>query len=387
MKMNRRRAITAMAGFGLVSCAKNEQPKEEAKQNRTAKVNQQSFGKTKDGQSVDLYTLTNTGGATVSIMNYGGIVVSLKVPDRSGAMGDVVLGFDTFDPYLDKSSYFGALIGRYGNRIGHARFTLNGVEYKLAKNNGDNTLHGGNRGFDKIIWNVKDVTGTGSPALELTYLSKDGEEGFPGNLTATVTYTWTDANELKIDYNATTDKDTVVNLTNHSYFNLAGAGEGDILGHEVMIDGDRFTPVDAGLIPTGELKPVEGTPFDFRKPTAIGARIEQPDQQLKLGKGYDHNFVLNHPPSATPVLAARVKDPKTGRTMEVLTVEPGLQFYTGNFLDGTVQGKGGKLIPHRGAFCMETQHFPDSPNKPKFPSTVLKPGAQYQTATIYRFGV
>lgn len=386
MNMNRRRAITALAGLGLASCAKNEESKQETKQDRMAKVTQQSFGKTKDGQAVDLYTLTNGGGGAVSIMNYGGIVVSLKVPDKSGAMADVVLGFDSYAEYPEKSSYFGALIGRYGNRIGHAKFSLNGVEYKLAKNNGENTLHGGIRGFDKVIWNVKDVSGAGGQALELSYLSKDGEEGFPGNLNATVTYTWTPANELKIEYAATTDKDTVLNLTNHSYFNLAGNGEGNILAHEVMIDADRFTPVDAGLIPTGVLQPVEGTPFDFRKPTAIGARIEQANAQLKLGKGYDHNFVLNHP-ATTPALAARVKDPKSGRTVEVLTTEPGLQFYTGNFLEGKTQGKGGKIYPFRGAFCMETQHFPDSPNKPSFPSTVLKPGAKYQTTTIYRFGV
>ena len=386
MNINRRQAITAVAGLGLVACAKNEESEKKSVESpRTAKVDKQNFGKTSDGQAVELYTLTNAGGASVSIMNYGGVVVSLKVPDRSGAMGDVVLGFDSFDPYPEKSPYFGALIGRYGNRIGHARFKLNGVEYKLAKNNGDNTLHGGNRGFDKRIWTVKDASNGGVPALELTYLSKDGEEGFPGNLTATVTYTWTDAKELKIDYAATTDKDTVQNLTNHSYFNLAGSGEGDNLAHEVMIDADRFTPVDAGLIPTGQLKPVEGTPFDFRKPTAIGARIEAADQQLKYGKGYDHNWVLNHPASATPVLAARVSEPKSGRVMEVLTTQPGLQFYTGNFLDGKIQGKGGKTYVHRGAFCMETQHFPDSPNKPEFPTTVLKPGEKFQSSTIYRF--
>jgi aldose 1-epimerase len=389
MNISRRQAIGAVAGLGLASCAKeNDEAKKEkslVSTAKTGKLDKQSFGKTKDGEAVDLYTLTNAGGASVSIMNYGGIVVSLKVPDKSGALGDVVLGFDTFDPYLTPPPYFGALIGRYGNRIGHARFKLNGVEYKLAKNNGENTLHGGLRGFDKVVWTAKDASKDGVPAVELNYLSKDGEEGFPGNLNATVTYTWTDAKELKIDYLATTDKDTVVNLTNHSYFNLAGEGSGDNLAHEVMIDADRFTPVDAGLIPTGELKPVEGTPFDFRKPTAIGARINGDDQQLKYGKGYDHNWVLNHPATSTPLLAARVTEPKSGRVMEVLTVEPGLQFYTGNFLDGTIKGKGGKTYVNRAAFCMETQHFPDSPNKPSFPTTVLKPGAKYQTSTIYRF--
>ena len=377
MDISRRRAITAVAGLGLVSCA-SKRPEAEPK--RTMKVLKRDFGKTSDGQPVELYTFTNAGGAEVAIMNYGGIVVSLKVPDRTGALADVVFGFDTFEPYLSPPPYFGAIIGRYGNRIARGRFQLNGVEYKLAVNNGANALHGGIRGFDKVVWKAKE-TGAG---LELSYLSKDGEEGYPGNLNATVTYTWNDANELKIDYTATTDKDTVVNLTNHSYFNLAGQGEGDILGHFVTIDADRFTPVDAGLIPTGELKPVEGTPFDFRKPAAIGARIEGTDQQLKFGKGYDHNFVLNHR-STAPTPAARAVEPKTGRAMEVLTTEPGLQFYTGNFLDGSIKGKDGKTYVHRGAFCMETQHFPDSPNKPDFPSTVLKPGQKYQTTTIYRF--
>jgi aldose 1-epimerase len=389
MNISRRQAITAVAGLGLASCAKtNEEPEKKkslVSTVSTGKVNKQSFGKTSDGQNVDLYTLTNTGGASVSIMNYGGIVVSLKVPDRNGAMTDVVFGFDTFEPYLAPPPYFGAIIGRYGNRIGHARFKLDGVEYKLAKNNGENSLHGGTRGFDKVLWAVKDISSGGVPALELKYLSKDGEEGYPGNLDCTVTYTWTDARELKIDYAATTDKDTVLNLTNHSYFNLAGEGEGDVLAHEVMIDADRFTPVDAGLIPTGELKPVEGTPFDFRKPAAIGARIDGDDQQIKFGGGYDQNWVLNHPPTTTPALAARVTEPKTGRVMEVLTTQPGLQFYTGNFLDGKFKGKSGKPYVRRGGFCMETQHFPDSPNKLQFPTTVLKPGEKYQSSTVYRF--
>ena len=378
MHITRREAIAAAAGWGLCSCA-SKPPETETK--GTSNVTKRSFGKTSGGEPVDLYTFANARGAEVAIMNYGGVVVSLKVPDRAGAAADVVFGFDTFEPYLTPPPYFGALIGRYGNRIAKGRFKLDGVEYKLAVNNGENALHGGIRGFDKVLWNARQ----NGNSLELSYLSKDGEEGYPGNLNAAVTYTWTDANELRIDYAATTDKDTVLNLTNHSYFNLAGQGEGDILGHVVTIDADRFTPVDAGLIPTGELKPVEGTPFDFRKPTAIGARLDQPDPQLKFGKGYDHNFVLNRP-SSTPALAARVVEPKTGRTMEVLTTQPGLQFYTGNFLDGAIKGKGGKTYVHRGAFCMETQHFPDSPNHPEFPSTVLKPGQKYQTTTIYRFG-
>lgn len=345
-----------------------------------------AFGKTADGQQVDLYTLTNSKGMEVAITNYGGIVVSLKAPGRGGQFADVVLGFDSLDGYLQGHPYFGAIIGRYGNRIAKGRFKLNGVEYKLATNNGENHLHGGIKGFDKVVWEARDVSTPQAAALELKYTSKDGEEGYPGNLAVTVVYTLTEDNELKIDYSATTDKDTVVNLTNHSYFNLAGEGNGDILGHEMMINADAFTPVDAGLIPTGELKKVEGTPFDFRKPVAIGARINADDQQIRYGKGYDHNFVLNRKGSGLE-LAARVVEPKSGRVMEVLTTEPGIQFYSGNFLDGSVKGKGGKAYQHRYGFCLETQHFPDSPNKPKFPSTVLKPGEKYQTTTVYRFSV
>ncbi len=322
----------------------------------------------------------------VAITNFGAIVVALKAPGRGGQFADVVLGFDSLDGYLKEHPYFGAIIGRYGNRIAKGRFKLNGVEYKLATNNGENHLHGGIKGFDKVVWAARDVSTPQAPALELRYTSKDGEEGYPGNLDVTVIYTLTEGNELRIDYSATTDKDTVVNLTNHSYFNLAGEGNGDILGHEMMINADAFTPVDAGLIPTGELKKVEGTPFDFRKPAAIGARINADDPQIRYGKGYDHNFVLNRKGGGLE-LAARVAEPKSGRVMEVLTTEPGIQFYSGNFLDGSVKGKGGKAYQHRYGFCLETQHFPDSPNKPNFPSTVLKPGGKYQTTTVYRFSV
>jgi aldose 1-epimerase len=350
----------------------------------TVQVKKQAFGKMADGQAIDLYTLTNKNGMEASIINYGGALVTLKTPDRNGKLDDVVLGFDTLDGYLKTNPYFGALIGRYGNRIGKASFTLEGVLYKLPANDGPNTLHGGLKGFDKVVWQARDVSDAQSPRLELTYLSKDGEEGFPGNLSVTVVYSLTANNELRIDYTATTDKATVVNLTNHSYFNLAGQGQGDILGHELTLNADRFTPVDKVLIPTGELRSVEGTPFDFRKPVAIGARINQDDEQLKFGRGYDHNFVLNSGGGSLS-LAARVHEPKTGRVMEVLTTEPGIQFYSGNFLDGTAIGKGGKPYPLRSGFCLETQHFPDSPNKPKFPSTVLKPGEKYQTTTIYRF--
>jgi aldose 1-epimerase len=310
--------------------------------------------------------------------------VSLKVPDSKGALGDIVLGFDSLDGYLADNPFFGALVGRYGNRIAKGHFTLDGKEYTLPINNGANALHGGLKGFDKHIWTAKPGQGKDGQTLELTYVSKDGEEGYPGTLTATVTYTLTNANELRIHYQATTDKPTVLNLTNHSYFNLAGAGNGDILGHELMLNADKFTPVDKGLIPTGELRPVDGTPFDFRKATAIGARINADDEQIKLGGGYDHNFVLNGQ-AGTMRLAARATEPKSGRVLEVSTTEPGVQFYTGNFLDGTLHGKGGKVYNKRYGFCLETQHYPDSPNKPSFPSTVLRPGQKYDTTTVFKF--
>jgi len=346
-----------------------------------------SFGKTPDGQPVDLYVLTNKGGAEASITNYGGAVVSIKVPDRNGKPADVVLGYDSADGYVNDKSHFGGIIGRFGNRIAHAQFVLDGKTYTLAKNNGENTLHGGVKGFDKALWTAKTLPAKDGQSLELSYLSKDGDEGFPGNLKVTVTYTWTDANALQIEYSATTDKKTVVNLTNHSYFNLAGQGSGDILGHQLVIEADKFTPVDAGLIPTGELRDVGGTPFDFRKPVAIGARTDQDDDQLKLGGGYDHNYVLRRSAGGGESRAARVVEPASGRVLEVWTTEPGVQFYTGNFLDGKTPGKGGFTYPRRNAFCLETQHFPDSPNQPKFPSVVLKPGERYHTITTYKFSV
>jgi aldose 1-epimerase len=341
-------------------------------------VQKQAWGKMPDGTSIELYTLSNANGMKAEILTYGGIVRSLTAPDRSGKYADVVLGLDSLDGYLKGVPYFGAIIGRYGNRIGHAQFALDGKTYRLPKNDGDNTLHGGDKGFDKRVWTAHENGGS----LELTYVSKDGEEGFPGNLSAKVVYTLTPKNELRIEYTATTDKDTVANLTNHSYFNLAGQGEGDILGHQVTIHADRFTPVDKGLIPTGELRAVKGTPFDFTKSEAIGARIGQSDEQLQFGKGYDHNWVLNGSGMRT---VAEVYEPKTGRVMDVLTDQPALQFYTGNFLDGTIHGMGGKAYPQRSAFCMETQHYPDSPNQPKFPTTELKPGQTYHTVTVYRF--
>jgi aldose 1-epimerase len=347
-------------------------------------IKKSAFGKTPDGKEIELYVLTNKNGLEAVITNFGGTLVSLKVPDRESKLADIVLGYDSLDGYLNDKSFFGATVGRYGNRIAHGKFILDGATYALARNNGENHLHGGVTGFNKVVWRAKEVPSEEGPSLQLNYLSKDGEEGYPGNLSVQVTYTLTDGNALKIDYQATTDKDTVVNLTHHSYFNLAGPG-GDILGHQLMIQADQFTPVDAGLIPTGELRNVQGTPFDFRKQTAIGERIEQGDEQLKLGKGYDHNWVLNKEGKSGLALAARVYEAKTGRQMEVWTTEPGIQFYSGNFPSGTIHGKGGRIYAHRSGFCLETQHFPDSPNQPKFPSTVLKPGAQYHTTTIYKF--
>jgi aldose 1-epimerase len=351
--------------------------------NAATKLTEADFGKMPDGAVVKIYTLTNAHGVQARIANYGGAVVSLIVPDRNEKMADVVLGFDTLPEYVaNPTQYFGALIGRYGNRIANARFTLNGVAYTLPRNNGENSLHGGDNGFFRRVWTPRALP---NGNLELSYMSKDGEEGYPGNLSVTVAYSLTDANELRIDYSATTDKDTVLNLTNHSYFNLKGAGAGDVLGHLLMLHADRFTPVNQNLIPTGELRAVAGTPFDFRKLTPIGARIEQNDEQLKFGQGYDHNWVLNRTGTGALALAARVEEPSSGRVLEALTTEPGIQFYTGNFLDGSVKGKGGKVYPRRSAFCLETQHFPDSPNHPAFPSTLLKPGQRYRSTTVYRF--
>ena len=343
------------------------------------KITSADFGKTHEGTPVKIYTLTNANGLEARITNYGGRVVSLKVPDRNGAIGDVVAGFNSLEGYLGPNPYFGAIVGRYANRIGHAQFTLNGVLYKLAKNNGDNALHGGLKGFDRVVWAAQEMPDGG---LELSYLSKDGEEGYPGNCKVTVRYHLTDSNQLRIEYSATTDKDTVINLSNHTYFNLKGSG--DILGHVLTLNADRFTPVDAGLIPTGELRPVADTPFDFLTPTAIGTRIGQDNEQLKFGKGYDMNFVLNRKGVGLS-RAARVEEPTSGRVMEVWTTERGIQFYTGNNLDGTLKGKNGQVYTPRSALCLETQHFPDSPNKQRFPSTVLKAGEEFKSTTVYRF--
>jgi aldose 1-epimerase len=342
------------------------------------------FGSLPDGTGLELFTLRNASGMEVSVTNYGGIITALQVPDRNGKLGDITLGYDSIEGYLKSSPYFGAIIGRYGNRIGKAQFKLDGKTYKLPANDGPNTLHGGLKGFDKVVWQAEPFERTGERGIVFSYVSPDGEEGFPGTLTTRVTYTLTDKNELAFDYHATTDKTTVVNLTQHAYFNLAGDGAGDVLGHELTIPADRFTPVDATLIPTGEQASVEGTPFDFRTQTAIGARIGSDDEQVKRGKGYDHNFVLNRSGDGL-VLAARVEEPKSGRVMEVHTTEPGVQFYSGNFLDGSITGKGGHVYNLRNGFCLETQHFPDSPNKPKFPSTTLQPGQEYKSRTVYTF--
>ena len=348
-------------------------------------ISAQPFGLTPDGDVVDRYVLKNAHGLEMTAMNYGGVILSLRTPDRRGQLDDIVLGYDTAPPYFSNPTFFGALIGRYGNRIAKGRFTLEGTHYQLATNDGPNHLHGGTRGWDHAVWRVEpfnDRTGVG---LVLSRTSPDGEEGYPGRVKATVTYTLTDQNELRIDYAATTDRPTIINLTQHSYFNLAGAHGSTVLGHELTIHADRYTPVDATLIPTGELAPVAGTPFDFRQPTAIGARISQPDTQLERGRGYDHNFVLNRSGDGLPVAAA-VYEPSTGRTLEVRTTEPGLQFYSGNFLDGSITGKTGVVYGQRSGFCLETQHFPDSPNRADFPSTTIAPDRPLKSTTVFSFG-
>jgi aldose 1-epimerase len=342
------------------------------------------FGNTVDGTSVDLYTLSNTQGMTAKITNYGATVVALVVPDRNGNPGDVTLGYDSPQEYFSGPCYFGCIAGRYANRIAGGRFSIGGQEYVLAQNDDPNHLHGGHRGFDKVVWQANEVVNEDGPGLKLTYLSRDGEEGYPGNLSATVVYTVTAKNQLKIHFSADTDTPTIVNLTHHSYFNLAGAGVGDILDHELMINAERYCPVDATLIPTGELASVQGTPLDFTQPRNIGDRIDQADEQLQIAKGYDHNWVLNKD-SDGPCLAARAAERKSGRCLEVYTTQPGLQFYSGNFMEDGIAGKAGQIYNHRSGFCLETQHFPDSPNRLDFPSTVLEPGSTYDHTTIYQF--
>ena len=337
-----------------------------------------------DGQPVTLFTLTNTSGANVGIIEYGGIVVSLNVPDRDGNLGDVVLGFDTLDAYVADTPYFGAITGRYANRIAGGKFEIDGAAYELPVNNGPNSLHGGIKGFDKVIW--KGAPTESGDGVSFAYVSQDGEEGYPGTLESSVTYTWTDSNELRIDYVASTDKPTVVNLTNHSYFNLKDGGASPILDHVLMINASNYTPVDATSIPLGEIASLDGSPLDFREATAIGDRIEEEDEQLGFGAGYDHNYVIDRDADGL-ALAATVSEPETGRVMDVLTAEPGVQFYSGNFLDGHHIGKGGVGYQRRSGLCLETQHYPDSPNQPDFPSTVLRPGETYKTSTVYKFYV
>jgi len=348
-------------------------------------ITKTDFGETNDGQGVDIYTLTNANGVEARIMTYGGTLVSLKVPDRLGRLGDILLGHDNLKGYLSREThpYFGSLIGRYGNRIGKGKFSIDGTEYTLATNNNENHLHGGDIGFDQKVWQAKPIEQGSEVALELSLVSPDGDEGYPGNLSITVVYRLTNDNALRIDYSATTDQPTPCNLTNHSYFNFTGA-ERDILGHELMINANYMTPVDAGLITTGEFKPVTGTPFDFTRAQAIGKQINDDDQQIKYGPGYDHNWVLNKRGNEMS-LAAEVYEATTGRVMQVHTNEPGLQFYAGNFLDGSFAGKGGTVYENRFGFCLETQHYPDSPNKPEWPTTILRPGQTYKTTTVYTF--
>lgn len=368
-----------MLSFLLWSCQETGD-----KMKQSLNIEKEYFGQTKDGSHINIYTLTNTESIEVKIINYGAIIQSLTTPDRNNNYEDVVLGYDKLEDYINDSPYFGAIVGRYGNRIAKGKFTLDSVDYKLVTNNGANHLHGGREGFDKVVWDSKIVKNDMEVGVEMTYLSKDGEEGYPGNLQTTVIYTLNNKNELQIEYTAITDKATPVNLTHHSYFNLSGNCKIYILNHELWINANYFTPVDEGLIPSGELRPVKGTPMDFTIPTAIGARIDEDTEQLKFGLGYDHNWVLDNV-DGTMKLQVSLYDPASGRLMEIYTMEPGLQFYSGNFLDGSNVGKGGKVYNYRQGLCLETQHYPDSPNKPEFPSTILRPGDKYFTKTIYRF--
>jgi aldose 1-epimerase len=374
--------LTALAGVAAatyIACKSQKAiPTEKTGGVTKMDIQKTSFGRLPDGTEIELYALTNTNGIKARIMTYGATLVSLETPDRNGKFADIVLGFDSLVGYLGANPYFGSTVGRYANRIAQGQFILDGVTHPLAKNNGQNHLHGGIKGFDKVVWRAEPVRQEGAAGVKLSYLSRDGEEGYPGNLSVTVVYTLTEENELRISYRATTDKATPVNLTNHSYFNLAGQGNGDILGHELMLNADSYTPVDEGLIPTGEILPVEGSPMDFRGLKAIGARIDE------VKGGYDHNYVLRGGGGKLE-LAARVDEPTSGRVMEIDTTEPGIQFYTGNFLDGTITGKGGKVYKQHYGFCLETQHFPDSPNKPNFPSTILRPGEEYSSLTVYKF--
>jgi aldose 1-epimerase len=375
--------------LAFIACGRSgdEAPIRESTPTEVGRVTREPFGETAQGEAVTLFTLANAHGMEVRAVSYGGIILSLLVPDREGKLGDVALGYDDLAGYLAETPYFGAIIGRYGNRIGGASFALDGETYSLAANDGSNHLHGGWVGFDKVVWNTEPFENEEGVGVVFSRMSPAGEEGYPGNLSVEVTYTLTDRNELIFDYMATTDAATPVNLTQHTYFNLAGHGSGDVLGHQLLLNASRYTPVDEGLIPTGELAPVEGTPFDFRTPHTIGERIESDNVQLVRGGGYDHNWILDREEAGEgeTTLAARVVEPTSGRVMEVYTTEPGVQFYSGNFLDGSITGKDGVVYTHRTGFCLETQHFPDSPNQPGFPSTILRPGEEYRSRTVYRF--
>jgi aldose 1-epimerase len=377
-------AVTALSGLLALAAGCSGEESSVPVQTPKPRMTQSPFGRTPDDRVVDLITLRNANGYEMTVLTYGGTIMSLRTPDRAGAFDDIVLGFDDLASYIKDSPYFGCLIGRYGNRIAKGRFTLDGAAHTLAANNAPNHLHGGVKGWDKVVWGfelVQNATGVG---VMLTHTSNDGDEGYPGTVKARVTYTLTDDNRLIVDYHATTDTATVINLTQHSYFNLAGAKANDILGHELLLNAAEYTPVDATLIPTGQIAPVEGTPLDFRTLTPIGARINASHEQIARGKGYDHNFVLSR---TAPGLAeaARVVEPLTGRTMTIATTEPGIQFYSGNFLDGTLKGKGGRVYAHRSGFCLETQHYPDSPNHPNFPTTTLRPGETYSSQTVFSF--
>lgn len=353
--------------------------------NVKASVTHSLFGALPDGTKIEQFTLTNASGAEVRVINYGGIVTAIKVQDRNGKLDDVVLGYDTFDGYVKNPTFFGAIIGRYANRIAKGEFKLDNKAYKLALNNKPNTLHGGNKGFDKVVWQAEPLNTPGVIGVAMTYVSPDGEEGYPGTLTTRVTYTFNNSNELIVDYTATTDKTTVVNFTNHSYFNLGGDGSGDILSHKLTINADSYTPTDATGIPLGKFASVAGTSLDFRIPSAIGTHIEA---EHKIGLGYDYNFVINRAANSQAndlVVAARVEEPKTGRILEVRTTEPGIQLYTANHMDGTLIGKSGHAYSKHDAFCLETQHFPDSPNQPSYPTTTLKPGETFRSQTVYAF--
>jgi aldose 1-epimerase len=377
-------ALLALAGQLGCASAPAATPSELPVERR---VTQAPFGRLPDGRAVELFTLTNARGIEVRAITYGGIILSLRTPDRTGQLDDVVLGYDTLEGYVRASPYFGAIVGRVGNRIAGGRFTLDGRSYALATNNGPNHLHGGIKGFDKVVWEAQPFRNDSGVGIVFTHTSPDGDEGYPGTLRARVTYTLTDRDELVVDYHATTDKATPVNLTQHTYWNLAGDGRRDVLGHELMINASAITPVDSTLIPTGEIAPVAGTPFDFRELTPIGSRIDRRDDpQIAHGGGYDHNFVLDRPGAAGLVHAARVVEPTTGRTLDVYTTEPGVQFYSGNFLDGSITGKRGHVYHRRFGFALETQHYPDSPNHPNFPTTILRPGEEYRSRTVFAFG-